>query len=96
MVGMAPLHFTHIPKIGGQVNNDKPSIGQYLTWEHANFIYKKTEFVEMINTDTLQQEIEHKRQVNNIDDTSGDTNPYKEIIVNYAEKIEPLLVQMEQ
>ena len=50
----------------------------------------------MINTDTLQQEIEHKRQLNRIDDTSGDTNPYKELIVNNAEKIEPLLAQMEQ
>ena len=43
----------------------------------------------MINTDTLQQEMEHKRQLNKIDDTSGDTNPYKELIVNNAEKIEP-------
>ena len=27
---------------------------------------------------------------------NGDTNPYKELIVNNAEKIEPLLTQMEQ
>ena len=27
---------------------------------------------------------------------SGDTNPYKELIINNAEKIEPLLTQMEQ
>ena len=26
----------------------------------------------------------------------GDTNPYKELIVNNVEKIEPLLTQMEQ
>ena len=50
----------------------------------------------MINTETLQQELEHERQLNKIDDTSGDTNPYKEMIVNKAEKIEPLLAQMEQ
>ena len=31
-----------------------------------------------------------------IDDTSGDINPYKELIVNKAEKIEPILTQMEQ
>ena len=48
----------------------------------------------MINAKTLQQEFEHKRQLNNIDDRSGDTNPYKELIVNNAEKIEPLLAQM--
>ena len=50
----------------------------------------------MINTETLWQELEHKRQLNKIDDTNGDTNPYKEMIVNNAEKIEPLLAQMEQ
>ena len=50
----------------------------------------------MINTETLQQELEHKRQVNKIDDTSGDTNLYKELIVNSAHKIEPLLTQLKQ
>ena len=50
----------------------------------------------MINTDTLQHEIEHERQSNKIDDTSRDTNPHKELIVNNEEKIEPLLAQMEQ
>ena len=84
------------PKTGGLINDNKPSIGQYLTWEHANFVYKKTESGEMINTETLQQELEHRRQLNKIDDMSGDTNPYKEMIVNNAEKMEPLLAQMEQ
>ena len=42
----------------------------------------------MINTATVQQEIEHERQLNRIDDTSGDTNPYKELIANNAEKME--------
>ena len=67
-----------------------------MTREQANFVYKKTESGEMINTETLQQELEHKRQLNKIDDTSGKTNPYKELIVNNAEEIEPLLAQMEQ
>ena len=31
------------PKIGGQVNNNRPNVGQYLTREQANFVYKKTE-----------------------------------------------------
>ena len=31
-----------------------------------------------------------------IDDDYGDKNPYKELIVNKAEKIEPLLAQMKQ
>ena len=83
-------------KICGQVNNNRPNVGQYLTREQANYAYKKTELGEVINTETFQQELEHKRQLNRIDDTNGETNPYIELIVNNAEKIEPLLVQTEQ
>ena len=61
------------PKIGELINDNKPSIGQYLTREQANFVYKKTESGKMVNTETLQQELEHERQLNKIDDTSGDT-----------------------
>ena len=50
----------------------------------------------MINTYTLQQELEHERQLNKVENTSGATNPTKEMIVNNAEKIEQLLTQMEQ
>ena len=49
----------------------------------------------MINTETLQQELEHERQSNRIDERNGETNPYKELTVNKAEKIEPLLAQIE-
>ena len=44
-------------KICGQVRNDRPSIGQFLTREQANYIYKKIETGEMINTNTIEQEI---------------------------------------
>ena len=44
----------------------------------------------------MHQEIDQERQLNRIDDTSGETNPYKELIVNNAEKIEPLLTQRGQ
>ena len=64
--------------------------------DQANHVYKKTESGEIINTETLHQEIEQERQLNRIDGTSGETNPYKELIVNNAEKIEPLSTQMEQ
>ena len=85
------------PEIGGQVNNNnKPNTGQHLTREEANYVYKKTELGEVINTETLQQELEHERQLNRIDDTSRETNLYRELIVNNAETIEPLLAQMEQ
>ena len=83
-------------KIGGQVRNDRPSVGQFLTREQANYIYKKIETGEMINTDAIEQEIKQEEQLNRIDGTSGETNPYHELIVNNAEKREPLITQMEQ
>ena len=36
------------PKIGGQEKGNFPSIGQYLTREQANFVYKKTESGEIM------------------------------------------------
>ena len=83
-------------KVGEHVRNDRPSVGQFLTREQTNYIYKKTETGEMINTDTIQQEMEQEEQLNKIDDTSRETNPYYELLVKNAEKIEPLMTQMEQ
>ena len=44
----------------------------------------------------MEWEIEQERQLDKMDDTSGEINPYKELIVKNAEKIEPLMMQMEQ
>ena len=44
----------------------------------------------------IEQEIGQEKQLNRMDDTNGETNPYKELIANNAEKIEPLMTQMEQ
>ena len=86
-----PLDF----KIGGEINYNSSCIGQFLTREQANYVYKKTESGEIIDVDTIQQEIEQEEQLNKIYDMSGETIPYKELIVNNAEKIEPLTTQME-
>ena len=51
---------------------------------------------EMIDVSTLQQEMEQEEQLSKIDEMSGETNPYRELIVNNAEKVEPLMTQMEQ
>ena len=83
-------------KIGGQINCNRPSVGQFLTREQSSYVYKKTESGEIINADTIQQEIEQEKQLNKLDDTSGDINPYKELIVNNAEKLGPLMTQMKQ
>ena len=40
--------------------------------------------------------MEQEEHLNEIDDSSRETNPYQEFVVNNAEKIEPLMTQMEQ
>ena len=82
-------------RIGGQ-NRDSLTVGQYLSRDQTKCVYKKVATGEMINTDMIQQEIEMEKQLGRIDDTSRETSPYKELIVNNAEKIEPLMTQMEQ
>ena len=59
-------------------------------------MYTKVETGEIINTNMIQQEIEQEKWLGKIDDTSRETNPYKELIVNKAEKIEALMTQMEE
>ena len=83
-------------RIGGQGTDNHPTVGKFLTREQTKYIYRKVETGEIINTDIIEQEIEREKQLNRIDDTNGETNPYKELIVNDAEKIEPLMTQMEQ
>ena len=83
-------------KIGSQVDYVRPNIGQFLTREQANYIYKKIGTGEIINTDTIQQEIKQEEQLNRIDDTNSEINPYQELIVNNAERVDPLMTQMEQ
>ena len=83
-------------KIGWKINHSQPRVGQFLTREQASYVYRKVEMGEMINISTIQQEMEQEEQLNKIDDTSRETNPYWELIFNNAEKLEPLMTQMEQ
>ena len=59
-------------------------------------IQKKVESSNIITINALKQEVEQDWELNILDDTSGDINPYRELIVNNAEKIETVLSQMEQ
>ena len=46
--------------------------------------------------DMIQQEIEQEKQLGRIDDRNVEINPYRELIVNNAEKAKLLMTQMEQ
>ena len=83
-------------RIGAQGRDNHPTVGQFLTREQTRYIYRKVEIGEIINTGTIEREIEQDKQLNRIDDTSRETNPYKELIINNAEKIEPFMTLMEQ
>ena len=83
-------------RIGGQGRDDRPTIGQFLTREQTRYIYRKVETGEIINAEVNEQEIEQEEQLSKIDGTNRETNPYQELVVNNAEKIEPLMTQMEQ
>ena len=83
-------------RIGGQGGNDRPSIGQFLTRGQMKYIYRKVETGEIINIETIEYELEQDEQLSKIDDTYGETNPYQELVVNNAEKIETLRTCKEQ
>ena len=40
--------------------------------------------------------MEQEEQLNRIDDTNGETNPYQELIINNAERVDAMMTQMEQ
>ena len=44
----------------------------------------------------MKEEIDSDVELDRMDDNSGDENPYRELIVNNAGKIESMLSQMEQ
>ena len=87
-----PLDF----RIGGQSRDSHPTVGQYLTRDQTRYIYEKVETGGIINVDTVKHEIEKEKQLNRMDDDSGEVNPYRELVVNNAEKIEMQKTQMEQ
>ena len=46
---------------GGPDRYNHPTVGQFLTREQTRYIYKKVETGEIVNTNTMEQEIEQER-----------------------------------
>ena len=79
--------------LGG--NSKKREIGKNgtigkncLTLRPADYIYKKVELGSLINKNTMKEEIYPDVELDRMDDNSGDENPYRDLIVNNADKIE--------
>ena len=82
--------------IGGQNRDSHPTVGQYLTRDQVRYVYKEVETGGTINTDVVQQEIEQEKQLSKMDGDNGEVNPYRELVVNNAEKVEMLRTKMER
>ena len=88
-------------KVGG--NNKKAevdrndSIGKNcLTSKQTEYIYRKVELGSLINKNTMKEEIDTDIELDKMDNNSRDENPYRELTVNNAGKVESALSQMEQ
>ena len=80
--------------IGGQLKSNKNKETRYLTEEQVKHIYKNKASENIINIGTIKQEIDQDQAFTRLDDTSGDIHPYKELIVNNAEKVDTILSQI--
>ena len=88
-------------KFSGEINGRKFSMGEnidkeYLTAKQAYYVYRKVELGNLINKNMMRQEIDQDVELDKMDNTSGNENLYRELIVNNAAKIETTLSQMEQ
>ena len=92
-----PLNFLPLDFESGAISEKGyPTVGQYLTRDQTRHVYKKIETGESVNADAIQQEVEEEKQLNKMDDDNGEESPYRELIINNAEKMEVLKNQMEQ
>ena len=83
-------HFYLLSQNLGGNNRNNFRHGDYLTPQQTNFIYKKVELGSLINTNTIK-EVDADVELERMDNNSGDKNPYKELIVNNASKIDSTL-----
>ena len=89
------------PKLGGEsidrkINKSRNTSKDYLTTKQANYVYRNVELGNVINKSRMRQEVDQDIELDKMDNTSGDENPYRELVVNNTGKIETTLSQMEQ
>ena len=72
----SPLNFLPLDfKTGGSSEDSHSTVAQYLTRDQTKHVYKKVEMGESINADMIQQEVEQEKQLNKLDDDSGEEKP---------------------
>ena len=87
--------FLPISQNAGGNNKNNLRHRDCLTPQQTNFIYKKVELGSLINKNMIKEELEADTELERMDDNSRDKNPYKELIVNNASKVDSALTQIE-
>ena len=93
---MVPLHFYLLAKIQVETTKNNFRHRDCLMPQQTNFVYKKVELDNLINKNTIKEELDADVELERMDNNNGDENPYRELIVNNAGKIDSTLTQMEQ
>ena len=79
-----------------EVNRNNSLNKNCLTPKQTEYIYKKVELGHLINKNTIKEKTDPDIELDKIHDNSGVENPYQELIVNNASKVENMISQMEQ
>ena len=67
-----------------------------MTPRQTNFIYKKVELGNLINKNTVKEELDADAELDRMDNNNGDENPYRDLVVNNADRVEMSHSPMEQ
>ena len=67
-----------------------------MTPRQTNFIYKKVELGSLINKNTVKEELDADAELDRMDDNNRDENPYRDLVVNNADRVEMSHSPMEQ
>ena len=64
--------------------------------QQTSFVYKKVKLGSLINKNTMMEELDADVELDRMDNNNGDENPYRDLIVNNADRVEMSDSQMEQ
>ena len=59
-----------------------------MTPKQTNFIYKKVELGSLINKNTIKEELDMDAELDRMDDNNGHKIPYRDLVVNNADRVE--------
>ena len=85
---MIPPHFYLLVRDQAEIKMSTTRHRDCLTPRQTNFIYKKVELGSLINKNTMKEELDTDVELDRMDDNNGDENPYRDLVVNNADRVE--------